>query len=202
MFWFKENNVRKISPGDPRFASVAEVRETFESLNDELLWIAEVITGDSCLAVDCVINATKISESHSTIFRDWLAQWARNATIRVSLGHVRARIVRAVEETYQHVHCTHREHEVFSSSETAALQRWPAMTLAAQMDPLARAVLILRGVKHAAIQDCALNLGVPRAAVLAAYCAAVGWLARGTVPQCNERDPMFTFGSTRSLQKL
>ena len=202
MFWFKKNDARKISPRDPRFASVAEVRATFESLNEELLWLAEVITGDGCVAVDSVINATKLSESHSTIFRDWLAQWACNATIRVSLDHVRARIVRAAEETYQHVHCPHREHEVLSSGETAALQQWPAMTLAAQLDPLARAVLVLRGVKHAAIQDCALNLGVPRAAVLASYCAAVGWLARGTAQQCNKREPMFARDLAPSLQKL
>jgi len=202
MFWFKKNDARKISPRDPRFASAAEIRETFESLNEELLWLAEVITGNAGVAADCVINATKLSESHSTIFRDWLAQWAHKATIRVSLDHVRARISRAAEEKYQHVHCSHAGHEVLTSAEAAALQQWPALTLAAQLDPLSRTVLILRGVEHAAVQDCALNLSVPRAAVLAAYCSAVGWLSRGTVSQFHEREPMFARDLAPSLQKL
>lgn len=203
MFWFKKNNDRTISPRDPRFASVAEIREQFESLNEELLWLAEVITGDAAVAADCVINATKLSESHSTIFRDWLAHWARNATIRASLDHVRARIAHVAEETYRDVRCPHGQHEVLSSGEAAVLQRWPAMTLAAHLDPLSRTVLVLRGIEHAAIQDCALNLNVPRAAVLAAYCGAVGWLTGGTtVSQCNTREPMFACGLAMPLQKL
>ena len=202
MLWFKKNNAQEIFPRDPRFASVAEIRETFESLNEELLWLAEVITGDADVAAECVIDATKLSERQSTMFQDWLAQWARNATVRSSLDHMRARISRAAHENYQHGRCSHRGHDFLSSGDAAALQQWPAMTLAAQLDPLARTVLILRGVEHAAIQDCALNLSVPRAAVLAAYCGAVGWLARGTVSQCNEREPMFTCDLAHSLQKL
>lgn len=192
MFWFKRNHAQEIFPRDPRFASVAEIRETFASLNEELLWLAEVITADVSVAAGCVINATRLSENHSTIFRDWLAQWARIATIRGSLDHVRAEISSTAEQKYQYVRCSHRGHEVLSSGEAAALQRWPAMTLAAQLDPLSRAVLILRGIEHAAIQDCALNLSVPRAAVLSAYCGALGWLASGTASQCNVREPMFT----------
>jgi DNA-directed RNA polymerase specialized sigma24 family protein len=202
MFWFKKNDVRKLSPRDPRFASVAEIRETFESLNAELFWLAEVITGDAGVAADCVVNATRLSESRSAIFRDWLAQWARNATVRSSLDHVRAEIWLTAEEEYQHVRCSHREHKVLSSDEISALQCWPAMTLSSHLDPLSRAVLILRGIEHAAVQDCALNLGVPRSAVLASYCGAIGWITCGTVSQFQERESMFADGLTPSLQKL
>lgn len=202
MPWFKKNNAQEISPRDPRFASVAEIRETFGSLNDELLWLAEGITGDADVAAGCVINATRLSENHSTIFREWLEQWARRATVRSAIDYARAHVSRATEEKYQDARCPHGGHEVLSSGEATALQQWPAMTLAAELDPLSRTVLILRGIEHAAIQDCALKLSVPRAAVLAAYCGAVGWLARGTVSQCNEREPMFTRDLAHSLQKL
>lgn len=202
MFWFKRSNAQEIFPRDPRFASVAEVRETFESLNEELLWLAEVITGDAGVAAECVVNAATLSESRSTIFRDWLAQWARNATVRSSLDHVRAEIRRTAEEKYQHVRCSHREHKVLSSDEISALRCWPAMTLASHLDPLSRAMLILRGIEHAAIQDCALNLSVPRSVVLASYCRAIGWIMRGTVSQFHERDSMFARDLAPSLQKL
>ena len=202
MFWFKKNDVRKLSPRDPRFASVAEIRETFESLNAELFWLAEVITGDAGVAADCVVNATRLSESRAAIFRDWLAQWARKATVRGSLDHVRAEIGRTAEEKYQHVRCSHTGHEVLSSAEIAALQCWPAMKLAAHLDPLSRTVLVLRGVEHAAVQDCALNLSVPRSAVLASYCCAIDWIMRGTVSQFHERESTFTCDLAPSLQKL
>jgi hypothetical protein len=202
MRWFKNNDAQESAPKTSQFASVAEIRQTFESLNEELVWLAEVITGDADAAVACVINATQLSETHSAIFRDWLAQWARRATVRSALNHMRARISSVAEEKYQPLRCSHGGHEVLSNGEAEALQQWPAMTLAAQMDPLSRAVLILRGVGHAAVQDCALSLNVPRAAVLAAYCGAVGWLARGTVSQWNEREPMSTRDLVPSLQKL
>ena len=183
MFWFKRNDADGISPRDRRFASAAEIQGTFEELNEELLWLAEVITGDAGVAAECVINATKLSQNQSTIFREWLAQWARHATVRSSIEHMRARISSVAKVKYQHVHCPHGGHEVLSSAEAAALRQWPAMTLAALLDPFSRAVLILRGVEHAVIQDCALTLNVPRGAVLAAYCGAFGRLSRGTASQ-------------------
>ena len=202
MLWFNNSDAPQIAPKDAQFASIAEIRQTFESLNEELLWLAEVITGNAGMAAECVINATQLSENHSTIFRDWLAQWARNATVRASLNHMRTRYLSVAGEKYQHLRCSHGGHEVLSGGEVAALQQWPAMTLAAHLDPLSRAVLILYGVEHAAIHDCVLTLRVPRAAVLAAYCDATGWLAEQTLSPCNEREPMSTCDLATCLQRL
>jgi hypothetical protein len=182
MFSFRQNNAPDIFARDSQFASVVEIREVFESLSEQLLWFAEVITGDPSMAAQCVIDASNLTEKNSTIFRDWLAQWARNATVRNSLAHMHAQIVQAAELKYERAQCPHGGHETLSSGEVAALQQWPASELASHLDPLSRAVLILRGIQHAAIQDCALTLGVSRTAILAAYCGGINWLMGGTVP--------------------
>jgi hypothetical protein len=179
MFWSSKNDAPETSARDSRFASAVEIQDVFEAQSEQLLWSAEVITGDSKLAALCVIDASKLAGNNSAIFRDWLEQWARNATVRASLAHMHAQISHTAETRYEHVQCSHGGHEPLSSGEVAALQQWPPSELASHLDPLSRAVLILRGVQHAAVQECALTLGVPRTMVLAAYCNAIDWLARG-----------------------
>ena len=46
----------------------------------------------------------------------------------------------------------------------------------AELDPLARSVLVLRTAIRASIPDCALRLNVSRSTVLAANCRAMTWL--------------------------
>lgn len=116
--------------------------------------------------------------------------------MRCSLDHMHVQISHSAEARCR-VQCFHGGHEVLSSHEVAALEQRPASELAAHLDPLSRAVLILRGVQRAAIQDCALTLGVPRTAILAAYCNAIDWLARGIAPRRNEYQPRATLDFVR-----
>jgi hypothetical protein len=181
--------------------TVVEVRGVFKSLSEQLLWFAEVITGDSKLAARCVINASKLAEYNSKLFRNWLAQWAQNATVRSSLAAMHAEILHTAKTRYERVQCPHGGHEALSSGEVAALQQWPASELTSHLDPLSRVVLILRGVQQEAIQNCALTLGVPRAAILAAYCGANDWLARGTVSLSNQCQAGLMPSLVQSLRK-
>jgi hypothetical protein len=201
MPWLNKNNASEILSRDPRIASPTEIRNVFESQSEQLLWLAGAITGDPTLAARCVIDASKLTENNSALFRDWLAQWARNATVHSALDQMQAQISHAAETSYERVRCPHDGHETLSNGEVAALEQWPSSELAACLDPLARAVLILRGVQHAAIQDCALRLNVSRAAILAAYCHAIDWLSRGTASLCNEYQPASVLELAKSLQK-
>ena len=99
----------------------------------------EVITGNAGMAAECVINATQLSENHSTIFRDWLAQWARNATVRASLNQYANEAPSAWQGKSISICVFYGGHEVLSGGEVAALQQWPAMTLAAHRYSLSRA---------------------------------------------------------------
>jgi DNA-directed RNA polymerase specialized sigma24 family protein len=47
--------------------------------------------------------------------------------------------------------------------------------VAAAVDPLARSALVLRGIQHASLADCALLLDVSRGIVAAAYSQALRW---------------------------
>jgi hypothetical protein len=46
----------------------------------------------------------------------------------------------------------------------------------AELDPLCRAVLVLRVAIRSSVQDCVIRLNVSRAVVLAADCRAMTWL--------------------------
>jgi hypothetical protein len=183
MHWLCRNKHLKTSLGQSRFASAAEIIQGFNAQSKQLQWIAEVITGNAILAAQCVVNARAIAESDSGVFRDWLVQWARTATVRNSLAPMHERILQAAELRYEDVGCAHGGHETLSIHEVTALQQRSPSVLASNLDDLARAVLILRGVQHAASQDCALTLGVSRVKISAAYCVAIDWLSRGREPK-------------------
>ena len=55
--------------------------------------------------------------------------------------------------------------------------------LLTELDPLCRAVLVLRVAIRSSIQDCSLRLNVCRAAELGANCHAMSWLHDGHVKE-------------------
>ena len=52
---------------------------------------------------------------------------------------------------------------------------WIQKSIVAALDPLARSALVLRGIQHFSITDCALLLDMPRRIVAVAYFRAVRW---------------------------
>ncbi len=73
----------------------------------------------------------------------------------------------------------------------------------AELDPLCRAVLVLRVAIRSSIQDCALRLNVSRAAVLAANCHAMTWLHdRHVKPVEDNHDAFARCVETRATAEL
>ena len=64
-------------------------------------------------------------------------------------------------------------------------------TLIAELDPLCRAILVLRAAIRSSIQDCALRLNVSRAAVLAANCRALTWLQERYMKAMDENRDLY-----------
>jgi hypothetical protein len=64
---------------------------------------------------------------------------------------------------------------LLSNDQIASLRRVAPRDIVAALDPLARSALVLRGIQHASIADCALLLDVPRHIVADAYCQALRW---------------------------
>jgi DNA-directed RNA polymerase specialized sigma24 family protein len=161
-------------------ASPAEVVACFQDQRNVLGRLAFLITGDQTTADQAVVQACEITLQGNSPFRDWLFEWAKAATIASAISHG-TEAVRICEAGYKDRRCPHVEHLSQSDAEERAVSfdlilGTDAQTLIAELDPLCRAILVLRVAIRSSIQDCALRLNVSRAAVLAANCHAMTWL--------------------------
>jgi DNA-directed RNA polymerase specialized sigma24 family protein len=164
-------------------ASPAEIVTCFQDQRNVLGRLAFLITGDQATADQAVVQACEITLQGNSPFRDWLLEWAKTATIASAISHG-TEAIRICEAAYKDQRCPHVEHLSPGDDEERAasldlILGADAQTLIAELDPLCRAVLVLRVAIRSSIQDCALRLNVSRAAVLAANCHAMTWLHDG-----------------------
>jgi len=162
------------------YASPAEIVACFQDERNVLGRLAFLITGEQATADQSVINACEISLKGNSPFRDWLLEWAKTATISSAISR-RAEAIRSYGAAYVDRRCTHVEH--FSGgdvdereSSLARILRTDPWALIAELDPLCRAILVLRLAMRSSIQECVLRLNVSRAVVLGANCHAMTWL--------------------------
>ncbi len=174
MEWF--HSIERGNQEQPQgsLASNHEIKSAFIEQRDYLNWVALLITGDHALADQAVINASDLSKSSSSVFRDWLIGWTKSATVRAAVREVRD-LISASASRYTDSSCEHPDHDVLSDDQIASLRHVDAQDVVAALDPLARSALVLRGIQHFSIGDCALLLDMPRRIVGAAYCRAVRW---------------------------
>src|ERR1700730_10596053 len=88
--WTERDNQER--PQD-RLASNQEIKSAFVEQRDYSNWIALLITGDRALAGQAVLNASDLSGSGSSVFRDWLIGWTKSATVRSAVREVRGLIL-------------------------------------------------------------------------------------------------------------
>ena len=164
-------------------ASPAEIVACFQDQRNVLGRLAFLITGDHATADQAVVQACEITLQGNSPFRDWLLEWAKAATIASAISHG-TEAIRICEAAYKDRRCPHVEHLSQGDAEERAasldlILGADTRTLLTELDPLCRAVLVLRVAIRSSIQDCALRLNVSRAAVLAANCHAMTWLHDG-----------------------
>lgn len=161
-------------------ASPVEVVACFQDQRNVLGRLAFLITGNQATADQAVVQACETTLQGNGPFRDWLLEWAKAATIASAISHA-TEAIRICEADYKDQRCPHAEHLSPGDDEERAasldlILGSDAQTLIAELDPLCRAVLVLRVAIRSSIQDCSLRLNVPRAAVLAANCQVLTWL--------------------------
>lgn len=177
MSWFHRSTV----PVDARnHASPAEIVACFEDQRRLLGKLASLITGDQATAEQAIVTACEITLRGNSPFRDWLFEWAKAATITSAISQ-RAAAIRLCESAYTGRPCNHAEHLLQGDVEERAasldlILEADSQPFIATLDPLCRAVLVLRVAIRSSIQDCVIRLNVSRAAVLAANCRAMAWL--------------------------
>jgi hypothetical protein len=161
-------------------ATPDDIRSAFTRDFDFLYWVALVITGDSILAKRSLVRASELSGNERPLFRDWLLHWARTATAQRAIGEVQGHIVSAGAR-YLNATCSHRTHELLNEEQIDSLGRIEPFSIISELDPLARAALVLRGIQHCSILDCAISLNTPAKCVLSAYCHALNWIGEREV---------------------
>ena len=171
-------------------ASPAEIVVCFQDQRNVLGRLAFLITGDQATAEQAVVQACEMTLQGNSPFRDWLFEWAKAATIVSAISHG-MEAIRICEAAHKDRRCPHVEHLSQGDAEERApsldfVLGTDAQTLIAELDPLCRAVLVLRVAIRSSIQDCALRLNVSRAAVLGANCHAMTWLHDGHVKPVEE----------------
>lgn len=164
------------------------MQAAFDHESEDLHWLALVITGDTSLAKESVVNASGLAPMSGRVFREWLVRWAHSATARVAAEAVRAEIFAAAEK-YSQWSCSHTEHELISPEEAALLRRCDPLRIASDLDPLQRSVLVLRGMQRASVSYCALLLNVPRRSVVGAHCSVLEWLSHRQEEATSARRP-------------
>ncbi len=172
------------------YASPAEIVACFQDQRNVLGRLAFLITGDQATADQAVVQACEITLQGNSPFRDWLFEWAKAATIASAISHGTEAIC-ICEAAHKDRRCPHVQHLSQGDAEERApsldlILGTDAQTLIAELDPLCRAVLVLRVAIRSSIQDCALRLNVSRAAVFGANCHAMTWLHDGHVKPVEE----------------
>lgn len=157
--------------------STAQPQDPFADQTASLRWTAVMITGDAELVERSIIDATSLAQTRSPEFRDWLVLWAHLATARSALSAVRASLQHAARH-YADCAYSHYSHEPLTMADVQALQKLDTTDIIQQLDPLARALLVLRGCHGAMFNDCMFLLNVPLHSAVAAYCIAVEWFRK------------------------
>lgn len=162
--------IRNIANSSGR-ETVEEIRTAFDENSQELMWLAEFLTGDDRMASACVFDAYELTQSEYQMSHVWFWTWPREATIRSTLDLLQGRI-QQLASVYESRACFHRQYAPLPP-EAIELVEDHSETLQLRLDALCRFVLILCGVEQRSTLEAALALGVSRDAVEAAYCTVL-----------------------------
>ncbi len=177
MSWFHASTMAAYARNH---ASATEIVACFRDQRNLLARLALLITAYPPTAEQAVAQACEITLQGNSPFRDWLLEWAKAATITAATS-LQGEAIRICEAMHKDRRCSHVEHlgqfdEERRAASLALILQMDAQKIIAELDPLCRAILVLRIAIRSSIQDCSLRLNVSRSAVLAANCLAMTWL--------------------------
>ena len=184
------HSLKKIT--EAKRASTAEILARLEDEHETLSRLAFVITGDIGVAERSVGEARELVTNgvHPLPFRKQLTEWIEWVTIKAAITNSLQEIARC-ESRYVNQNCTHAEHLLNGNDSKLRefrnflLQIDPEIVVA-ELDPLVRAVAIMRTTALASILDCILRLHLSLDTVLAANCKAMIWIAEKRTGLCDK----------------
>lgn len=163
--------------------SSLEILERFRDEHEVLSALALLITGNLRDAEGAVNQARGLMTNWVMPFPPpgQLTKWVRWVTIKAAVADSLDEI-RRYEPRYMNRTCMHAEHLLNGNSKLQQFHDFllhlnPAIVIA-ELDPLARAVAVLRSTSRASFLDCTLPLKLSADTVLAANCQAMSWIVK------------------------
>ena len=169
--------------GEAKRVSTLQMLARFIDERELLLRLALLITGDIKAAELSVFRACRMATDRANLLptRERLTDWVRWVAIKAAIANSLHEIA-PCEPKYVNQTCTHAGHLLHGNELKLRDFRDflflvdPEIVIA-ELDPLARAVAVLRTTARASILDCTLRLRVSPDTVLAANCHAMTWIA-------------------------
>ena len=189
-FFHSKSQLARLSRKN-KFASLKQMQSAFHREAEDLYWIALVITGESELARQSVVNAAGLASEGTVVFRKGLVNWAHSATARVAAEEVHDQIV-ATAKQYSDWQCCDSDHELLSDDDATAIRNRNPFDLISRLDALERTVLVLHGLQYASIAECSRLLNVPWRSVLNAYCRALQSIGESEYAATDRRQQILT----------
>src|SRR5208283_3294938 len=152
---------------------------------DILFRLAFLITGDQAQAEDSIIRAYELAEQGEMPFRERQFECANCATVRSAIQS-RLADIRECKDLYESSDCKQpkRRPQVIrpelQATTESILHLDPEMVIT-ELDPLARAILVLRGVLRASVRDCSIQFNMSSKSVLAVQGRITAGLLRRSV---------------------
>ena len=158
----------------PELQAIESAGGVFFEYQEELEWLANLLTGDKQIAEACVIDAWALAQADGAALQEWPVNWARMTTIRSAVEVQQTRFAQ-LSPAYAQRPCIHGGHCALAQESIEFLIA-ESGSLIATLDVLCRFALVLCGLEKSSTREAALLLGVEQASVEGAYCAALRYL--------------------------
>ena len=141
--------------------SATAVQRVLDNHTEELLWIAEVMTGSRPAAEECLAEAIELAEAAQYIGEEWMLSWVKRLLVHVALKRISGEIreLLPAARTRSDVALAG---SAASSRDRQKLRSISPQRIVASLDVLERACFILHVYLAYPLLDCALLLGCPR----------------------------------------
>jgi DNA-directed RNA polymerase specialized sigma24 family protein len=157
-------NMRPVLPKLTQQNDATALQRLLDDNAEELIWIAEVITGNRLAGEQRLAEAMKLAQGAHGVDQEWLFSWVKRLLVRVALEQIRREIRELLPPVAPQIAVTLARVAV-SSPYRHQLRSMSSQEIIASFDVLERACLILYAYLQYPMLDCALLLGCPRSSI-------------------------------------
>ena len=154
-------NVRPAVYESPEQNYAIVLKRTFEHSAEELVWIAELMSGSRQAAEQCIAEAVQLAETAQYVGPEWILPWVKRLLVQVALKRISAELHEWWPSPSSRLPAKLVKLGL-SESERQKVRTISLQEIIAACNVLERACFILFAYLRYPLLDCALLLGVPR----------------------------------------